>query len=170
MEYIINPINGEKYSIHDVNGRNLLKMYLLTYKSGGKFSLLDLLPWISQKNTLSNPAKPDTPNDIKRRSEELTNVPNDIGLPFTQKPFKMNKSVVKRKLKKERQKKKHLIIPDENNPFQLNYETSPTRQHNTKWVGNYRSKLVLKYINKKKRREVFFFYFFKLNTSFVYVG
>lgn len=95
MEYIINPINGEKYSIHDVNGRNLLKMYLLTYKSGGMFSFLDLIPtkfrpWISQKN------------DVKRRLEELTNFPDNVDYPITHDPkdrhktSELNNSVKKR--------------------------------------------------------------------------
>ena len=93
MEYIINPINGEKYSIHDVNGRNLLKMYLLTYKSGGKFSLLDLLrtkfrPW-TQKN------------DVER-VKELTNFPDNVDYPITHDPkdrhktSELNNSVKKR--------------------------------------------------------------------------
>ena len=35
MNKIINPNNGEVYSIFSSNGRNLLKLYLQTYKYAG---------------------------------------------------------------------------------------------------------------------------------------
>ena len=32
---IVNPVNNQIYSIHSVNGRKLLKIYIDNYKNGG---------------------------------------------------------------------------------------------------------------------------------------
>ena len=37
MNYIINPINGEKLNLFSIKGRSLLKTYIKNYKTGGEY-------------------------------------------------------------------------------------------------------------------------------------
>ena len=55
MNYIINPINGEKINLFSIKGRSLLKTYIKNYKTGGEYyDPLISNPWINSIPTIQD--------------------------------------------------------------------------------------------------------------------
>lgn len=94
MDTIINPVDGIKYSLHSTRGRELLKLYINNYKSGGSATLAGS-PWIfdNVKQFLNNTV--DSIKGIFKRQDDTLQASMRDASRFTMNPiFKAPEMVI----------------------------------------------------------------------------
>lgn len=126
MDTIINPVDGIKYSLHSTRGRELLKLYINNYKSGGSATLAGS-PWIFEnaKRFLNN-AVDSVKGIFKRRDDTLEASMRDADASrFTMNPiFEVPKAAIPdkrsgaaRKIQRKWRKTKQKLLDRPVSPF-----------------------------------------------------